>query len=67
MAGSFRRHRGLHWLQLFVLLSLFGCRQLFAHQPGLSTVAVQLRTNSLECDLIVAWREIEEVIPLDSN
>src|SRR5215204_842942 len=47
-----------------LLLAAF-TRSLPAHQPGLSTVTIQLRTNSLECDLIVAWREIEDVIPVD--
>jgi hydrogenase/urease accessory protein HupE len=38
-----------------------------AHQPGLSNLAIQLRTNSLESDLIVSWQELENLVPLDSD
>lgn len=38
-----------------------------AHQPGLSHLAVQIRTNAVECDLIVSWTELENVLPLDSD
>jgi hydrogenase/urease accessory protein HupE len=50
-----------------VLLLLAFATASWAHQPGLSTLHVQLRTNSLESDLIVAWQELEQVVPMDSN
>ncbi len=36
-----------------------------AHQPGLSTLVVQLRTNTLDADLIVSWQEIDGIVSLD--
>jgi hydrogenase/urease accessory protein HupE len=38
-----------------------------AHQPGISTLFVQLGTNTLEADLIVSWQDMDEVVPMDSN
>jgi hydrogenase/urease accessory protein HupE len=38
-----------------------------AHQPGLSHLAIQLRTNSLESDLTISWQELENVVLLDSD
>lgn len=38
-----------------------------AHQPGLSTLSVQLRAKTLEADLIIAWQELEEIVPMDGN
>lgn len=38
-----------------------------AHAPGLSNLAIQLGTNSLEADLIVSWQEIENIVPLDGD
>lgn len=38
-----------------------------AHQPGLSTVLVDLGTNRIAVQLILSWQELEGVISLDSN
>ena len=38
-----------------------------AHQPGLSTVLVDLGNNRLSAQVIVAWQELENAVPLDSN
>lgn len=51
---------------LFVALLLAGWRT-GAHQPGLSTLFVQLQTNTLAMELIVSWQEIETIIPLDGD
>ena len=38
-----------------------------AHQPGLSTVFVDLGSNRISAQVIVAWQELENAVPLDSN
>jgi len=38
-----------------------------AHQPGLSTVLVDLGTNQLRARIILAWQEVEIFVPLDVN
>jgi hydrogenase/urease accessory protein HupE len=38
-----------------------------AHQPGLSTVFVDLGTNRITLQLILAWQELDEAAPLDNN
>ena len=38
-----------------------------AHQPGLSTLFIDLGTNQLNARLILAWQEVETIVPLDSN
>jgi hydrogenase/urease accessory protein HupE len=38
-----------------------------AHQPGLSTIFVDLGTNRITAQLIVAWQELDEAVPLDTN
>ena len=38
-----------------------------AHQPGLSSVFLDLGTNRITAQLIVSWQELEESVPLDSN
>src|SRR5688572_7719873 len=38
-----------------------------AHQPGLSTLFVDLGTNRIVAQIIVAWQELEEAVPLDTN
>jgi hydrogenase/urease accessory protein HupE len=38
-----------------------------AHQPGLSTLYVDLGTNQLSARLILAWQELDTIVPLDSN
>ncbi len=51
------------WLMMFAALT-FGAG---AHQPGLSNLAIKLRTNSLEADLIVSWQEVDTIVPLDGD
>ncbi len=48
-------------------LSALACAITRAHQPGLSTVFVDLGSTRLNAQLIVAWQELEDVIPLDGN
>jgi hydrogenase/urease accessory protein HupE len=55
------------WERAVVLLALFGAAVSRAHQPGLSTVFVELGSNRLSAQLIVAWQELDESVPLDSN
>jgi hydrogenase/urease accessory protein HupE len=38
-----------------------------AHQVGLSTLSIQLHTNTLDADLIISWQDVEGITPLDSN
>ena len=38
-----------------------------AHQPGLSTVQVNLGSNRLTAQLIFAWPELEALVPMDAN
>jgi hydrogenase/urease accessory protein HupE len=52
---------------LFALVLLTLCNVARAHQPGLSTLFVNLGTNRLHVQLIVAWQELDQSIPLDSN
>jgi len=47
-----------------VLLALAPAR---AHQPGLSTVFVDLGTNQLHARMILAWQELDSLAPLDTN
>jgi len=50
-----------------VLVLLCGASNALAHDVGLSTAAWQLHTNRLEATLTFAVREIEQLVPLDSN
>jgi len=50
-----------------VLLSVFSAFVIRAHQPGLSTLFVDLGTNRIAAQLVLAWQELEEIVPLDSN
>src|SRR5438045_2073912 len=50
-----------------LLLAAFAPFLSRAHQPGLSTVLVDLSTNRITAQLIVSWQELEEAVPLDSN
>jgi hydrogenase/urease accessory protein HupE len=57
-------------LLLFFYLSAgawFGLISARAHQPGLSTVSLDLGTNRITAQFIVAWQELEDVAALDSN
>ena len=47
---------------LFWILALLTAR---AHQPGLSTLFVDLHPDRVAADLIVAWRELDPVFTLD--
>jgi len=38
-----------------------------AHQPGLSTLFIDLGSNRISAQLIIAWQEIEGAVPLDGN
>ena len=38
-----------------------------AHQPGLSSLFVTLGTNQLSARLIMAWQEVDALVPLDAN
>src|SRR5216117_988012 len=38
-----------------------------AHQPGLSTVFVDLGTNRITAQLILSWQELGGAVLLDSN
>src|ERR1043166_634128 len=38
-----------------------------AHQPGLSTVFVDLGANRITTQLILSWQELEQAVPLDTN
>ena len=38
-----------------------------AHQPGLSTVFVELGTNRITAQLFVAWQELDASVSMDSN
>lgn len=40
---------------------------LHAHQPGVSTLFVDLGTNQISARLTLAWKEFESVVPLDGN
>ena len=48
-------------------VSILACAIARAHQPGLSTVFVDLGSNRLTVELILAWQELEDTVPLDSN
>src|SRR5688572_30361241 len=48
-------------------LLLFAGSASHAHQPGLSTIFVDLGTNRIAAQLIVAWTEVDRFVPLDSN
>src|SRR5688572_21352422 len=52
---------------LFILALLLGATTVRGHQPGLSTLDVHLSTNHLNVRMILAWQELDTVIPLDSN
>jgi hydrogenase/urease accessory protein HupE len=49
------------------LLLLFGDLSLRAHQPGLSTLFIEIGSNRLTAQLIVAWAELEAGGALDLN
>ena len=38
-----------------------------AHQPGLSTVLIDLGSNQLTAQLILAWQELDALTPMDAN
>ncbi|HEY0551324.1 MAG TPA: HupE/UreJ family protein [Verrucomicrobiae bacterium] len=48
-------------------VSVLACAIARAHQPGLSTVFVDLGSNRLSAELILAWQELEDAAPLDGN
>jgi hypothetical protein len=49
---------------LFVLSLTMVAR---AHQPGLSTVLIDLGSNQLTAQLILAWQELDGLSPMDAN
>jgi len=53
------------WIVWFSILATAGVSR--AHQPGLSTVFVDLGANRIAVQVIVAWQELEETLPLDAN
>jgi len=58
--------RGFSARKLFVGIFFAVCCA-HAHQPGLSTVFIDLGSNQLHVQFIVAWQELDETTPLDSN
>src|SRR5687768_5277399 len=54
----------LRSILLFLVLLALNAR---AHQPGLSTLFIDLGTNRIAAQLIVAWQELEESLSLDGN
>ena len=50
-----------------VCLLVLACAPVHAHQPGLSTVFVDLGSNRLTAELILAWQELDDAVPLDGN
>jgi hydrogenase/urease accessory protein HupE len=45
----------------------FACITVRAHQPGLSSVFLDLGSNRLTAQLILAWQELEDAVPMDGN
>jgi hydrogenase/urease accessory protein HupE len=60
------RFRGLA-ASAALLCALAFALPLRAHRPGLSTLFVDLGTNRISAQIIVAWQELEAVAPLDTN
>ncbi len=60
--GVSRWVRRIVWL--FIAAGSFLAR---AHQPGLSTVFVHLGSNRISVQVILAWQELENAVPLDNN
>ena len=54
-------------IRIACLLWLMPLLAVRAHQPGLSTLFVDLHPDHIAADLIVAWRELELLVPLDVN
>jgi len=63
MPRSAQRHPWLY-LAVMVFMTPWAGR---AHQPGLSTVYVDLGTNRIHAQLILAWQELEETVLIDAN
>ncbi len=51
------------FLPVALSLALAGVAR--AHQPGLSTLVVRLQSNSFAADLIVAWPDVQGIVPVD--
>ena len=51
----------------FALLILCAASNALAHQPGLSTVLVDLGSNHIGVQIILAWQEFEDFAPLDAD
>lgn len=49
---------------LLLLILTLGAK---AHQPGLSTVLIELGTNQLTARIILAWQELEPLVPMDAD
>jgi hydrogenase/urease accessory protein HupE len=54
------------WIPVILSVAFFATTGQ-AHQPGLSTLFVELRSNTVAVEMIVAWQELESVTPLDAN
>src|SRR5689334_17481303 len=51
-----------------VTLCVFGAAMITrGHQPGLSTVLIDLGSNHLTAQLVLAWQELDGLSPIDSN
>jgi hydrogenase/urease accessory protein HupE len=57
--------RFLKWLCIAVALLAATIGR--AHQPGLSTIFVDLGSNQLSAQLILAWQEVDGITLLDTN
>lgn len=56
-----------HSLRLALLALIFGFARTHAHQPGLSTVFLDLGTNRITAQMILAWQELHDSASLDAN
>ena len=56
----------LSHLAAILIILLVACTAR-AHQPGLSTLFIDLGSNRISAQLIVAWQELQGTVPLDGN
>src|SRR6476469_34425 len=52
---------------LVILFSLLSLQDAAAHDPGLSSLTIRQRTNSLEVTLMLAVKDAEQVAELDKD